>query len=264
MIDTAGECIGQVNGLALFDVAGHAFGHPSRITATTRPGEGHLIDIQRETEMAGPIHTRGVLILGAFLAARYSARQPLSLSASLVFEQNYGPVDGDSATVAELCALLSSLSGIPVRQGIAVTGSMNQLGEVQPIGGVNEKIEGFFDLCAARGLTGEQGVLIPKANVKHLMLRQDVVEAAAAGKFGVYPVETVDEGIEVLYDDRDGGAGAKFKDAELIGCPVRVAVGRRGLADGVYEVTLRASGEEQQVPVEDAALRIAEIARTIT
>ncbi len=208
MIDTAGECIGQVNGLALFDVAGHAFGHPSRITATTRPGEGHLIDIQRETEMAGPIHTRGVLILGAFLAARYSARQPLSLSASLVFEQNYGPVEGDSATVAELCALLSSLSGIPVRQGIAVTGSMNQLGEVQPIGGVNEKIEGFFDICDARGLDGVQGVVIPAANVGHLMVSERVRDAVTTGRFHVWAVSRVDEAIERLMGVPAGSVGA--------------------------------------------------------
>jgi len=198
LIDTDGTKSGQVNGLSVFEAGGEAFGVPTRITATTRPGEGQVIDVQREVQLGGAIHSKGVLILSSFLAARYSGPHPHSLAASLVFEQTYGEVEGDSASLAELCALLSSLADTPVRQSLAVTGSVNQLGEVQAIGGVNEKIEGFFDVCRARGLTGEQGVIIPAANVPHLMLRDDVVEAAASGRFHVIPVATVDEAIEGL------------------------------------------------------------------
>ncbi len=198
LIDTDGEAVGQVNGLSVLQLGEFAFGKPSRITARVRLGRGEVLDIEREVEMGGPLHSKGVLILTGFLGARFARRHPLALSASLVFEQSYGGVDGDSASSTELYALLSALSGVPIRQSLAVTGSVNQRGEVQAIGGVNEKIEGFFDICAARGLTGRQGVLIPSANVKHLMLRGDVVEAAAQGKFHVYPVETVDQGIEIL------------------------------------------------------------------
>ncbi len=157
-----------------------------------------MIDIEREVELSGPIHSKGVLILSGFLGSRFAAERPLSLSASLVFEQSYGGVDGDSASSAELYALLSAMANVPLRQSLAVTGSVNQHGEVQAIGGVNEKIEGFFDVCAARGLTGDQGVLIPAANVDRLMLRQDVIEAAGAGRFHIYPVETIEQGIELL------------------------------------------------------------------
>jgi lon-related putative ATP-dependent protease len=198
LIDTEGEKAGQVNGLSVIQLGDFAFGQPSRITATTRLGKGEVIDIEREVELGGAIHSKGVLILSHFLAARYSRNQPLSVSASLVFEQSYGIVEGDSASVAELCALLSALADAPIKQSLAVTGSVNQRGQVQAIGGVNEKIEGFFDVCRARGLTGNQGVLIPAANVKHLMLREDVVAAAAAGKFHIYPVETVDDVISLL------------------------------------------------------------------
>jgi len=198
MIDTDGERVGQVNGLVVIDLGNFAFGHPTRISATTRVGEGELIDIEREVELSGPIHSKGVLILSSFLAQRYSRENPLSLAASLTFEQSYSEVEGDSASVGELCALLSSLAGVPVKQSLAVTGSVNQYGEVQPIGGVNEKIEGFFDICKERGLTGEQGVLIPRSNVKHLMLREDVVEAARQGQFHVYAVDTVDQAVELL------------------------------------------------------------------
>lgn len=197
-IDTAGEAVGQVNGLSVFPLGDFTFAQPSRITANTRLGEGEVIDIQREVKLGGPIHSKGVMILASFLAARYAAEQPLSLSASLSFEQTYGQVEGDSASVAELCALLSSLADAPIRQALAVTGSVDQFGRVQAIGGVNEKIEGYFDLCSVRGLTGEQGVIIPASNVAHLMLRQDVVDAAAAGRFHVWPVETVDEALELL------------------------------------------------------------------
>jgi lon-related putative ATP-dependent protease len=198
LIDTDGEVVAQVNGLAVVDEPSFLFAHPVRVTATARMGEGEVIDIERESELGGAIHSKGVMILSAFLANRYSRPLPLSLSASLVFEQSYGPVEGDSASLAELCALLSALSGVPIKQSLAATGSVNQHGQVQTIGAVNEKIEGFFDICSGRGLTGEQGVLIPAANVKHLMLREDVVAAAAEGKFHVYAVDTVDQAIELL------------------------------------------------------------------
>jgi lon-related putative ATP-dependent protease len=198
LIDTYGSAVGQVNGLAVVGIGTHHFGRPSRITARVRMGAGKLIDIEREVELGGPLHSKGVLILGGYLGARYALDVPMSLHASLVFEQSYGGIDGDSASSAELYALLSALSGLPIRQGLAVTGSVNQNGEVQAIGGVNEKIEGFFDICRARGLTGEQGVLIPASNVDHLMLRRDVVEAAAEGIFRVIPIKKIDQGIEVL------------------------------------------------------------------
>jgi len=198
LVDTDGAAVGQVNGLSVVQLGGFAFGHPSRITAQVRLGKGEVIDVEREVQMGGPIHSKGVLILSGFLGARYAAKQPLSLAASLVFEQSYSGVDGDSASSAELYALLSAIAGVPIKQSLAVTGSVNQHGVVQAIGGVNEKIEGFFDLCNARGLTGDQGVLIPASNVEHLMLRQDVVEAVAAGRFHIYPTGTVDEGIELL------------------------------------------------------------------
>ena len=198
MIATEGEVAGQVNGLSVIELGGFAFAQPTRITATTRLGEGELVNIEREVKLSGAIHSKGVLILSSFLAARYARNQPLALSASLVFEQSYGFVEGDSASLAELCALLSNLADAPIRQSLAVTGSVNQFGQVQAIGAVNEKIEGFFDICAARGLSGEQGVLIPAANVKHLMLRRDVVEAAEAGRFRIYPVETADQAVSIL------------------------------------------------------------------
>ena len=176
----------------------YAYGQASRITATIHMGQGDVVNIEREVEMSGPIHSKGVLILASLLRARYATERPLALSASLVFEQSYGGVEGDSASSTELYALLSAISGVPIKQSLAVTGSVNQHGQVQAIGGVNEKLEGFFDLCKARGLTGEQGALIPIANAKHLMLRQDIVEAAAAGQFHIYAVTTIDEGIELL------------------------------------------------------------------
>jgi predicted ATP-dependent protease len=187
-----------VNGLSVAELGGFRFGQPSRITARVRLGRGQVVDIDREVELSGPIHSKGVLILSGFLGARYAAERPLSLSASLVFEQNYSGVDGDSASSAELYALLSAIAQVPIKQSLAVTGSVDQRGDVQVIGGVNEKIEGFFDVCRRRGLTGEQGVLIPASNVQHLMLRQDVIEAVERGEFHVYPVKTVDEGIELL------------------------------------------------------------------
>jgi lon-related putative ATP-dependent protease len=198
LIDTGGAKVGQVNGLSVLSLGTFSFGRPSRITATVHIGKDEVIDIEREAELGGELHSKGVLILSGFLRGRYAQDHPLSLGASLVFEQSYGEVDGDSASSAELYALLSAIARAPLAQSLAVTGSVNQHGEVQAIGGVNEKIEGFFDLCKARGLTGGQGVLIPKANVKHLMLRHDVVDAVAAGRFAVYPIATVDEGIGLL------------------------------------------------------------------
>jgi lon-related putative ATP-dependent protease len=198
LIDTLGSQVGQVNGLSVIQLGDYTFGTPSRITARVRMGKGDVVNIEREVNMSGPIHSKGVLILSSFLGARYAIDQPLSLSASLVFEQSYSGVEGDSASSAELYALLSAISEIPIRQSLAVTGSVDQHGRVQAIGGVNEKIEGFFDICNSRGLTGEQGVLIPASNVKNLMLRQDVVEAVAQGKFRIYPVTLIDQGIELL------------------------------------------------------------------
>lgn len=198
LIDTEGAVVGQINALSVISVGQHTFGRPSRITARVRLGKGEVIDIERQVEMGGPLHSKGVLILSGFLGGRYARERPFSLTASLVFEQSYGGVDGDSASSAELYALLSALAGVPIKQSFAVTGSVNQRGQVQAIGGVNEKIEGFFDVCRARGLTGEQGVLIPVANVQNLMLRQEVVAAVAAGQFHIFPVATIDEGIELL------------------------------------------------------------------
>ncbi|MEY3808773.1 MAG: hypothetical protein RI893_1749, partial [Pseudomonadota bacterium] len=198
LIDTEGKVIAQVNGLSVLQLGEFSFGQPSRITATTRLGSGKVVDIERETELGGAIHSKGVLILSSFIAARYSRKKPFSISASLVFEQSYGHVEGDSASLAELCAILSSVAQLSLRQDLAITGSINQLGKVQPIGGVNEKIEGFFDICAKKGLTGTQGVIIPVANIKHLMLRWDVVHAAESGQFSVYAVSTIDEALELL------------------------------------------------------------------
>ncbi len=209
LIDTSGSTIGQVNGLSVFGLGDHYFGQPSRITAQTRLGDGNVVDIEREIKMGGPSHSKGVLILQGLLMGRYARHQPFALSASIVFEQSYGGVDGDSATCAEFIALLSSISGVPLKQNIAITGSMNQHGEAQAIGGVNEKIEGFFDVCSTRGLDGSHGVLIPQANVKHLMLRADVVEAVKQKQFHVYTMNTVDDGLEVLTGMTAGTPNAK-------------------------------------------------------
>lgn len=198
LIDSEGAKPGQINGLSVMQMGGIAFGRPSRITARVSLGRGHVIDIEREVKLGGPLHSKGVLILSGFLADRFGRDRPLALAASLVFEQSYGGVDGDSASSAELYALMSALAGVPIHQGFAVTGSVNQRGEVQAIGGANEKIEGFFDVCKARGLTGEQGVLIPASNTRHLMLREDVVEACHKGKFAIYAVASIDQGLEIL------------------------------------------------------------------
>lgn len=197
-VDTEGERAGQVNGLAVLQMGNYAFGKPSRITASVFTGKGGIIDIEREAKLGGKTHTKGIMILKGFLGQRFAQKKPLSFAASLAFEQSYSMIDGDSASSTELYAILSALSGLPIRQGLAVTGSVNQNGDVQPIGGVNQKIEGFFRVCKAKGLTGDQGVLIPASNVENLMVHRDVVEAVRAGQFHIYPVTTIEEGIELL------------------------------------------------------------------
>jgi lon-related putative ATP-dependent protease len=199
-IDITGEQVGQVNGLSVLEMGDVMFGQPNRITASIGLGRAGVVDIEREAELGGPTHTKGVLILGGFLAERFSQDKPLSLSARLVFEQSYSGVDGDSASSTELYAILSALSGMPIKQGIAVTGSVNQKGKVQAIGGVNQKIEGYFQVCKAIGLSGDQGVLIPESNLPNLMLKEEVLEAARSGKFHIWPVGTIEDGIEVLTD----------------------------------------------------------------
>ncbi|MGW8250398.1 MAG: Lon protease family protein, partial [Anaerolineales bacterium] len=198
LIDTQGEVAGQVNGIAVLPLGDYMFGKPSRITARTYVGKAGVVNIDREIELGGRIHNKGVMILTGYLGGQFAMDLPLAFSASITFEQSYEEVEGDSASSAELYALLSSLSGYPVQQNLSVTGSVNQRGQVQAIGGVNQKIEGFFDVCKLSGLTGDQGVLIPQSNVKHLMLREDVVDAVKEGRFHIYPVSTIDQGIEVL------------------------------------------------------------------
>lgn len=200
LIDTAGERIGQVNGLAVYDLGQYQFGKPSRITATTFMGKKGFVNIERESEMSGKTHNKGVYILGGYLGQKFAQKFPLVLSAYITFEQSYGGVDGDSASSTELYAILSSLAEVPIDQGLAVTGSVNQNGEIQPIGGVNEKIEGFYNVCKAKGLTGTQGVLIPHQNVNNLMLADEVIEAVRDGQFHIYQVRTIEEGIEILTD----------------------------------------------------------------
>jgi predicted ATP-dependent protease len=206
-VETSGSAIGQMNGLSVISLGVFAFGRASRITARVRLGRGEVTDIEREVELGGPIHSKGVLILSGFLGGRFGRDYPLSLAASLVFEQSYGGIDGDSASMAELCTLLSALAEAPIKQGLAMTGSVDQSGRSQAIGGVNEKIEGYFDLCSDRGLTGEQGVIIPATNVKHLMLRGDIVEAVRAKTFHIHAIENVDQAIELLTGVPAGKAG---------------------------------------------------------
>ncbi|MFH1488901.1 MAG: AAA family ATPase, partial [Pseudomonadota bacterium] len=208
MIDVDGEVVGQVNGLAVYSLGDYMFGKPSRITASTSMGRAGIINIEREADMSGSSHNKGILILGGFLRKKYAQDKPLTMSASIAFEQSYSGVDGDSASSTEIYALLSSLSETPIKQYIAVTGSVNQKGEVQAIGGVNHKIEGFYDCCSHLGPTGKQGVMIPESNVKDLMLRKDVVDAVKKGKFHVYAVKTIDEGIEILTGKEAGAQKA--------------------------------------------------------
>jgi predicted ATP-dependent protease len=224
MIDAEGEVVGQVNGLSVYSLGDISFGKPSRITAKTFLGRGGVINIERESQLSGPIHSKGVMILSGYLGWKYAQDKPLSLSASLCFEQSYEGVEGDSASSAELYAILSSLSEMPVKQNIAVTGSVNQKGEIQPIGGVNQKIEGFFKICQAKGLSGDQGVLIPHQNLRNLMLREEVVEAVRQGQFHIYSARTIDEGIEVL---AGVSAGRKRKDGTYPKSTINDLVDRR-------------------------------------
>ena len=230
LIETAGQTVGQVNGLAVLNLGDYEFGKPSRITASVGPGRGGIIDIEREVELGGPLHSKGVLILSGYLVKQFAQERPLSLSARLVFEQNYEGVEGDSASSTELYALLSALSGLPIKQGIAVTGSVNQQGEVQAIGGVNEKIEGFFDVCQVKGLTGEQGVIIPQSNMANLLLRENVVEAVAAKKFSLWAIKTINDGIEILTGVPAGERGPNGQFPE-------------GTVNGRVEQRLREFGE---------------------
>jgi lon-related putative ATP-dependent protease len=253
LIATDGRATGQVNGIAVLDLGDHAFGRPCRITARTFSAEPGVVDIEREAKLGGPVHSKGVMILSGFLAGRYARERPLALSASLAFEQSYEEVEGDSASSAELYALLSSLAGIPLSQSLAVTGSVNQHGEIQPVGGINEKIEGFFDVCATRGLTGQQGVIIPAANVRHLMLREDVVEAVRAGRFGVHAVSTVDEGLALLSGLETGVRGpdgrypeGSFNAAVEDTLAANIERLKEMRADGKRRLILQPSEEEGQ------------------
>jgi lon-related putative ATP-dependent protease len=217
LIDVTGSAVGQVNGLAVYSLGDYMFGKPSRITASTSMGRAGIINIEREADLSGNTHNKGVLILSGYLRKKFAQDKPLSMSASIAFEQSYGGVDGDSASSTEIYALLSSLSGVPIRQAVAVTGSLNQKGEIQAIGGVNQKIEGFYDCCLRAGLTGEQGVIIPDSNLKDLMLRKDVVEAVEKGQFHVYSVATIDQGIEILTGVPAGeqGEGGSYPEGTI-------------------------------------------------
>jgi lon-related putative ATP-dependent protease len=217
LIDTENQKVGQVNGLSVASMGDFAFGIPSRVTVSVGLGKEGVVDIEREAKMGGPIHTKGVMILSGYLNEKYAKDRPLTLTARLVFEQNYEGVEGDSASSTELYAILSGLSGLPINQSIAVTGSVNQKGEVQAIGGVNQKIEGFFEVCKAKGLSGKQGVMIPASNVQNLMLKEEIVEAVEQGKFHVYSVKSIDEGIEVLTGKKAGirGIDGSFEEGSV-------------------------------------------------
>jgi len=229
LIDTRGRAVGQVNGLSIVNLGNYLFGRPMRITAAVSAGREGILDIEREAKLSGPIHSKGVMILSGYLLERYSQGRPLTLAARLVFEQSYSGVEGDSASSAELYAVLSALSGLPLRQSVAVTGSVNQHGRVQAVGGINQKIEGFFEICRAAGLTGDQGVIIPEANVRHLMLKSEVREAVEEGEFHLWSVETIDEGIELLTGET---AGAAARDGSFPEGSVNERVRRRLQAFG--------------------------------
>ena len=243
MIEIDGERVGQLNGLSVYDLGDYRFGNPTKITAAVATGRGGIINIEREADLSGRTHNKGMLILSGYFRAKFAHRRPLSLSASVAFEQSYSGVDGDSASSTELYALLSALSDIPLRQELAVTGSVNQKGEVQAIGGVNQKVEGFFDVCRINGLTGKQGVLIPASNVNDLMLRKDLVEAIEGGKFHVYPVRTIEEGIEILTGVPAGERGEKgsFPEDSVYG---RVESRLREMTKGIKELQAKAREEE--------------------
>lgn len=247
MIATEGEVVGQVNGLAVFSLGDYMFGKPSRITASTSMGRAGVINIERESDMSGNTHNKGVLILGGYLRKKYAQDKPLTMSASIAFEQSYSGVDGDSASSTEIYALLSSLSEVPIRQYIAVTGSVNQKGEIQAIGGVNQKIEGFFDCCRHKGLNGHQGVMVPASNVKDLMLRKDVVEAVKEGRFRIYAVKTIDEGIEILTGKESGN---KLPDGSYSEGTINYLVDKKliELAEGIKKF---GEAEEEKKKKED-------------
>ena len=204
LIDTCGEAIGKINGLTVLSIGDASFGAPARITATVYPGGRGIVDIEREANLGQNIHTKGVMILTGYLGHTYAQEFPLEVSASIAMEQSYGYIDGDSASLAEACALISALSHTPIHQSLAVTGSINQYGEVQAVGGINEKIEGFFSICKARGLNDKQGVLLPASNVKHLVLKKEIIDAVAAGKFHIYGISSVDQALEIMMDKKAG------------------------------------------------------------
>ncbi len=211
MIDTTGEKVGQINGLSVMNIGDYSFGKPAKITANTYVGKSGIVNIEREVEMSGTTHSKGVMILSAYIGEKFAQDRPLSLAASLCFEQMYNGVDGDSASSTELYAILSSLSELPIKQNIAVTGSVNQKGEIQPIGGLTDKIEGFFNICKLRGLTGDQGIIMPHQNIKNLNLNDEVIKAVKDGMFHIYAIKNVDEGIELL---TGVPAGKKNKNGE--------------------------------------------------
>jgi predicted ATP-dependent protease len=204
LVSTTGKVVGQINGLSIYRIGEFSFGRPTRLTASVSLGKAGVINIEREADLSGPIHNKGVLVLTGYLRQKFAQNKPMAMSASITFEQSYSGVDGDSASSTEIYAILSALTQIPINQGIAVTGSVNQMGEIQPIGGVNEKVEGFFDVCRARGLTRKQGVVIPQQNVDELLLRTDVGDAVKSGKFHLYPIKTIEEGIEILLNTPAG------------------------------------------------------------
>ncbi len=252
LVDIVGRRVGQVNGLSVLQIGNHSFGRPSRVTASVAMGQAGIINIEREARLSGSIHDKGLLILAGYLRNRYGQDKPLTLSASLCFEQSYSGVEGDSASSTELYALLSRLAELPVRQDLAVTGSVNQWGEVQAIGGVNEKIEGFFDVCRIQGLTGQQGVLIPAANVRHLLLRSDVIDAVRQGQFHIYPIRTIDEGIEILTGVR---AGTPDEDGTVNGLVSRRL---RDLATGLKAFAASSEVGERRLSDSDADAREAQ------
>jgi predicted ATP-dependent protease len=243
LIDTQGEVVGQVNGISVLPLGDYAFGKPSRITARTHVGKAGVVNIDRESELGGRIHNKGVMILTGYLGGKFAQDIPLAFSASITFEQLYEEVEGDSASSAELYALLSSLSGYPIRQDLAVTGSVNQRGQVQAIGGVNQKIEGFYNVCKLKGLTGDQGVIIPESNIKHLMLREEVVEAIDRGEFHVFPVAHIDQGIELL---TSVPAGERAEDGQYPSNTIyhAVEVGLSQLAEKIQSFSKREAAPE--------------------
>jgi len=239
IIHTSGNVVGSINGLTVWEIGSTDFGTPARITATVFPGNKGIVDIERESDLGLSIHSKGVLILSGYLANRYAREFTLTLSANIVMEQSYGLIDGDSASLAELCALISAITEHPIQQSLAVTGSINQFGEVQAIGGVNEKIEGFFELCRARGLNGHQGVVVPKANQKHLMLKQEVLNAVEQGMFAIYTVETVDDALAILLS---------LAESEMPELHKKITEKLKQLHDICEDVEEEDDGEEQAVP----------------